>query len=130
MTKTAEKWVDFGTGAGQIADRSLPSIFTPTYYTPTAVSGESTTKVSAHLKGIDAKFGLLSPPADFNFTTSGDTSNFTVSSLGAGSLVNIWVQGLKQREGASFAWERNVGLQRIEFTEAVPDGYWVQIQIQ
>jgi len=130
MTKTAEKWIDFGTAAGKVADRSLPSIYTPTNYTPSAVSSEPADRVSAHLKGIDTKIGTLARPTDFNFTTSGATSNFTVTGLASDSLVNVWVQTQKQREGASFAWQRNVGQQRIEFTEAVPDGFWVQIQIQ
>jgi len=55
--KSQEKWIDFGTDTGKVADRSIPSIFSPDNYTPVAVAGEGADKVSAHLKGIDNAIG-------------------------------------------------------------------------
>jgi hypothetical protein len=63
--KVNEKFVNFGTGTGQVNSRTIPANFTSSNYTPTQVGSEGTDKVSSHLKGIDTKFStILSNPMD------------------------------------------------------------------
>ena len=57
MAKTKSKYIDFGTGSGQVSSRDLPANFTPSNYTPAQVASEGTDKVSAHLKGLDTALG-------------------------------------------------------------------------
>lgn len=59
--RVREKFIKFGTGTGDVNSRSMPANFTPTNYTPAAVGSEGTTKVSSHLKGIDATLGTIAP---------------------------------------------------------------------
>lgn len=62
--------IDFGTGANQVADDNLPSVFTPSNYSPSQVASEGNDKVSAHLKGIDTALGSIG--ADVDTFTAGE----------------------------------------------------------
>lgn len=57
MSKQKSKWIDFGTGVGQVNSKVIPANYTPNNYTPSQVNGEGTDKLSAHLKGLDLAFG-------------------------------------------------------------------------
>ena len=48
MSKVKSKYIDFGTGAGQVNDGSIPSNYTPTNYTPTS------SDIKGHLTGLDS----------------------------------------------------------------------------
>lgn len=102
MGKVVEKWVNFGTGAGQVGDKSLPSIFSsPVNYTPTQIASEGVDKVSAHLKGIDDKFGTLGAGSTIQLRDEG------VTVPGTFSILNF--------VGASvFASDEGSGVGRIE----------------
>jgi len=111
-----------------LSSKEVLADYSASNYTPTAVDTEGTDKVSAHLKGIDTRISQLSGGAvtDFDVGVGGQTV-FTVSGLVAESVLNVWIQGIKQREGASHAFTRQTG--QITFTESVPEGSWVQVQV-
>lgn len=48
-----DKFIKWGTGAGDVNSQDIPAAFTPSNYTPVEVGSEGADKVSAHLKGID-----------------------------------------------------------------------------
>lgn len=60
MSRIKSKFIKFGAGADDVNAQKLPATNTATHYTPTAVSGESTSNVSAHLNGINAALGSIS----------------------------------------------------------------------
>lgn len=78
MSKIKEKYIKFGTSTGEVRDQSLPSTYTPTNYTSSAVASEGSNKVSAHLKGIDIALGLAGSAGDI-IETSFSLSNNQVS---------------------------------------------------
>ena len=128
MTKTASKWIDFGTGAGQVSAQSLPANFTATNYTPAQVGSEGTDKVSAHLKGLNTKVADVKVFTDYNFTVSGSPQTvFSIPNFGTSSRVDAWVQGFKQDPSSAFTTDGSA--HTLTFTEAVPVGYWVNLQV-
>lgn len=70
MSRIKSKYIKWGTGTQDVNSREMPANFTPSNYTPTQVGSEGSTKVSAHLKGIDTALGAISG-------TNGDIAHST-----------------------------------------------------
>ena len=92
----------------QLTDQDVQSLYTPTNYTPVPVDSEPSDMVSAHLKGLDAKLGNLSP-VDYTtqyFTGDNVTDTFTLTKIFTiDDKIDVWINGLLQEEDE--AWERN-----------------------
>jgi hypothetical protein len=92
----------------QLTDQDVQSLYTPTNYTPVPVGSEPSDMVSAHLKGLDAKLGNLSP-VDYTtqyFTGNDAIDTFTLTKVFTiDDKVDVWINGLFQEEDE--AWERN-----------------------
>ena len=60
----------------------------------------------------------------------GGQANFTVTqTFSSGSIIDVWVNGIKQRENASWDLLRNVPLNRIDFSYTVSQGSWVLVRV-
>ena len=45
------------------------------------------------------------------------------------SKIDVWVNGQMQREGASFDFQRDATLNKINFTYSVPASAWVRVRL-
>jgi len=60
----------------------------------------------------------------------GGQSNFTVAqAFTEQSKIDVWRNGIKQREGSGNSWQRNTSLNRIEFTSTVPENAHVEVRV-
>jgi hypothetical protein len=68
---------------------------------------------------------------DESFTVGGGgQSNFVVAQVfSAPSKIDVFRNGIKEAEGPSNSWQRNVGLNRIEFTYTVPEFALVIVRV-
>lgn len=68
---------------------------------------------------------------DQNYDVGGGGQvNFTVSAVFDGTTkIDVWVNGVKNREGATNDFQRNTSLNRIEFNFTVPQNAWVLIRV-
>lgn len=70
MARINSKFINFGTGSGQVNAQQLPATNTATNYTPSQVASEGTDKVSAHLNGINnALNGVAAVSGDIGLTS-------------------------------------------------------------
>lgn len=134
MTKVSEKWVNFGVGAGQVSSKSLPSAYTPDNYIPVAVGAEAVDRLSAHLKGIDSKLGNLSGGGVIAVETfdigPGGVSIITLSTdINSTQALDVFLNGIKQREGGGNAYARNQTTNQITFSEIIPAYTWVEVKV-
>lgn len=58
MSKIKKKYIKLGTGTDDLNAQDLPANYTAVNYTPTQVASEGTSKISAHLKGLDIQLGV------------------------------------------------------------------------
>ena len=113
-------YIDFGTGSRQVADDALPSVFSPSSYTPDQVGSEGTNKVSAHLKGIDNYFQSLG--ANFNdqfFDGDNATEIWNPEGMLSSSIVDVSINGRLGEEDED--WERDVGGTGIRLIDEAGD---------
>jgi hypothetical protein len=68
-------------------------------------------------------------PVDQDYDVASPTSNFVVTTTFSTGLIDVYVNGWLKREGATFDFVRNTGLNRIEFNSPVVTGAWVRIRI-
>lgn len=61
MSTIKKKYLRLGTGTDELNAQDIPANYTPTNYTPDEVASEGDDKVSAHLKGINAALGTVTP---------------------------------------------------------------------
>jgi hypothetical protein len=82
------------------------------------------------LKATSVSAGGL-VPKDQNFDVgAGGQANFVVTRVfDANSTIDVSVNGKLLREGSSYDYVRNVGLNRIEATFTVPQNAWVKIRV-
>ena len=66
---------------------------------------------------------------DQDFDSTGQVNFVCTTTFGALTPIDIWVNGRKQREGATYDFTRNTSLNRIEFNSTIPALAWVQIRI-
>ena len=66
---------------------------------------------------------------DYDVGAGGQVNFVVTQTFTAQSLIDVWVNGRKQRPGASYDFNRNVSLNRIEFTYTVPQYSWVEIRV-
>lgn len=84
MAILAQKYIDLTTGTDGLTGRSINANFTATNYTPAQVASEGSTKISAHLNGINSKL------TTFVLINNGDIALTSFSaSQSVGSPTNI-----------------------------------------
>lgn len=69
--------------------------------------------------GVDEDFSVVTP---VTFVTP-------VATVNATGKIDVWVNGLMQREGATHDFTRNTSLNRIVFNYTVPQNAWVRVRI-
>lgn len=129
MSKSTEKWIDFGTSSGQVNSRGLPAHYTPNTYTPAQVGTEGNDKVSAHLRGINNKFLNPFNDDDFDVSAGGQTEFTSTSDITTTNDVDVYVNGRLQREGVSNDYTRDAALDKITFNYTVPENAWVRLRV-
>ncbi len=72
-----------------------------------------------------------SAPTDEDFDVGGGgQANFTIAAVfGALTKIDITVNGMGVREGATHDYQRNVSLNRIEFNYTVPQNAWIRVRL-
>lgn len=65
----------------------------------------------------------------FDVGIGGQTIFNVTQTFTLGSVIDVWVNGVKYREGASYDWQRSVGPNTITFTFTVPQNAWVQVRV-
>lgn len=75
--------------------------------------------------------GATASPTFEDFDVGGGGAVDFVSANVFTSLTNVdvYVNGQLMREGATFDFQRNVGLQKMTFATTVPQGAWVRIKL-
>ena len=70
-------------------------------------------------------------PIDQDYDVGGGgQANFTVTqTFSAPSLIDVSVNGIIQREGSSYDFQRNTSLNRLEFNYTIPQNAWVRIRV-
>ena len=114
MTKTDERFIRFGTGTNEVGDKSVPSLYNPSNYIPDQVSSEGIDKISAHLKGIDTKLGLLSVGgfSSEGFNSDGVSTDYLVAqAFGSITKIDVFFNGILKEEGLD--WERDSSTNEI-----------------
>jgi len=78
--------------------------------------------------GSSGAGGISPVPQDYDVAEGGQ-QNFTLSNIfDQDTYMEIFVNNRgPHREGASYDFERNVELNRVEFKELIPEGSWVRI---
>ena len=80
-------------------------------------------------KGSAAAGSDLFVDLDYDVGAGGQV-NFVVSqAFTALSKIDVFINGRKNREGASHDYTRNTALNRIEFKYTVPENAWVEIRV-
>ena len=129
MSKTSDKWIDWGIGADQANAQSAPATFTPTNFTPAQVASEGTDKVSAFLKGIDDALGIITVGFTDEFFT-GDAST-TVFNLAAdienGTNVSVYINGILKEETED--WTRDAGANTVTPIITLPTGTRMRVRL-
>lgn len=59
MSGLLDKFIKWGTNAGEVSGRDMPADYTPVNYIPVQVASEGNDKISAHYKGIDTSLGSV-----------------------------------------------------------------------
>jgi hypothetical protein len=86
---------------------------------------------------VSGKFSTAADPSGSGYTGIdqnydvgvGGQINFTVTqTFDANDAIDIWINGVKCREGASYDFTRNVSLNRITFNYTVPQNAWVLVR--
>jgi hypothetical protein len=73
--------------------------------------------------------GALWVDEDFDVVAATQTQFSLASSITATTVIDVYVNGRKRREGAGNSWARNVSPARIDFNEAIPQNAWVQVRV-
>jgi hypothetical protein len=66
---------------------------------------------------------------DYDIGVGGQVNFVVTQTFTALSKIDVWVNGRKQRPGATYDFDRNVSLNRIEFTYTVQQYSWVEIRV-
>ena len=71
------------------------------------------------------------PPVDQDYDVGvGGQSEFVVTApITIGAKIDVFVNGQKKREGASYDYTRDVGNNKIIFGATIPQNAWVQIRV-
>ena len=99
--KVKKKWLDTGSGTAQINAQSFLATYTAINYTPDQVDSEGNDKISAHLKGLDTKVGILSGSSfvDQVFTGDGVEDTFVVTEPFDGTTkIDVFLNGNLKEE--------------------------------
>ena len=73
--------------------------------------------------------GALFYDQDYDTGPGGQTEFTVTATIKTGSLIDVFCNGIKQREGAGNDFQRNVLLNKIEFNSNIPQNAWVQIRV-
>jgi hypothetical protein len=65
---------------------------------------------------------------DFDVGGGGQTNFTTSGTVGALTKIDVYINGVLKREGSTQDWQRNTGLNRIEFNFTVLANAWVRIR--
>lgn len=112
------KFIKFGTGTNDVNAQNLPATNTATNYTPTQVASEGTTKVSAHLNGINSALaGVTAVSGDIALTSftaaNNQASAANVTGLAfANATVRAFKVILSVTRGATYANYDLEGIQK------------------
>lgn len=75
------------------------------------------------------KAGGVAPiVTDFDVGVGGQ-SQFTIGIITASTYIEVLVNGVANREGATFDYQRTVASSRIDFNFTVPQDAWVRIKV-
>jgi hypothetical protein len=66
---------------------------------------------------------------EFDVSTGGVANVVLATTIDVGTKIEVLINGAKKREGASFDWQRNVGLNRIDFNYTVLANAWIEVKI-
>lgn len=117
MTKKVDaRGLDRGTTGNQVSAKSFAAGFSPTNYTASQVDSEGTDKVSAHLKGINTKFGLLAGASFINELFSGDGVEDTLTILEPfteTTSIDVFYNGVLKEEDSD--WQRDPETNTIQY---------------
>jgi DNA gyrase/topoisomerase IV subunit B len=73
---------------------------------------------------------LLITDQDYDVTNpSGQTDFVTTYDFENSNYIDVFVNGIKQREGGGHDYTRNAATNTITFTYTIPQNAWVQIRI-
>lgn len=92
------------------------------------VFDDTTGKTSASTTTIGAVGGGFTDN-DFDVGVGGQSLFLIASGFTAGQKIDVWVNGRKQREGATYDFVRNVGPKTITLNYTIPQNAWVSIRI-
>jgi hypothetical protein len=117
MARINSKFINFGTGAGQVNAQQLPATNTATNYTPTQVASEGTAQVSAHLNGINSALGNSFVSGDIALTSftaaNNQASAANVTGLAfANGTVRAFTSIVSITRGATYASYTLEGIQK------------------
>ena len=59
----------------------------------------------------------------------GGQSQFIIGTITSQTYIEVLVNGVELREGATYDYERNVGSSRIDMNYTVPQNAWVRIKV-
>ena len=66
---------------------------------------------------------------DYDVSSGGQTAFVTTNSFLAGTLIDVFRNGMLMREGSSQDYQRNAGTSTITFNYTVDNNAWVRIRI-
>ena len=102
-------------------------------YAPEEVDSEGTDKVSAHLKGLDIRIGQIVGGSvvfeNFDVGAGGQSEFQLASNISSNQIIDVHINGRRQREGDGYSWERDSDLDKIIFSETIPEGSWVEVAL-
>ncbi len=76
------------------------------------------------------KILLASLFTDVEFDSTGQTQfTLTGQTITATTKIDVSVNGVQRREGATNTWARNLSPARIDFNETIPQNAWVLVRI-
>lgn len=131
MAKTEEKFIDFGSVVGKVSARSLPAYHTAVNYIPVIVDSEPVDRLSAHLRGVDTKLGLLAGSGfveENKVLTSPSSSVFPAFDFEIDTIMEVHIFGRLQEEGVTKSYTREAGANALYFTETLPTDTLIQMK--
>lgn len=84
---------------------------------------------------IDDATGKKKSPAslfvdvEFDVGVGGQTQFILGVTITATTKLDVLVNGVKRREGATNTWQRNITPARVDFNETIPQNAWVLVRI-